>query len=87
MMFQNTPLSFSHPVNKDPYEPAHFISNEFYYSTLNAGTLMNKKMEIFWDEKVIQQHYPEKDQLKIHFFGESYNLLLSMIGNSRLRYF
>jgi hypothetical protein len=53
-MFQNTPLSFSYPVNKDSYEPAHFMSNEFFYSTLNANRVNNIHIEIFWDEDVIQ---------------------------------
>ena len=85
IMFQNTPLSFSYPVRKNPYEPAHFISNNFYYSTLNTSRLFDGiEIEIFWDKEVIHQHYPETDQLKIHFFTESYNLLRSDNGSSVL---
>ena len=78
MIFQNTPLSFSHPVAKNPYEPAKFISNRYYHSTLNANKIQNIQIKVFWDEEVIRQHYPETDQLKLYFFSESYNVLQSI---------
>ena len=85
-MFQNTPLSFYYPVTKNPYEPAKFISNHYCHSTLNASKIENIKIKVFWDEEVIKQYYPETDQLKLYFFSESFNLLVSNGGLTMLRY-
>ena len=86
MIFHNTPLSFSYPVTKNPYEPAKFISNQYYHSTLNTIHINDLRIKVFWDEEIIKQYYPETDQLKLHFFAESYNLLCSGDGISGLRY-
>ena len=86
IMFQNTPLSFSYPITKNSYKPSHFISNQGYYSTLNASRCNEAQMGIYWDKEVIQQHYPESDQLELCFFSENYNLLFSDGDFARLRF-
>ena len=86
MVFHNTPISFSYPVTKNPYEPAQYIANQSHHSTLNASRIDNIHIKVFWDEEVIKQHYPETDQLKLYFFSESLNLLGSSMGHSRLRF-
>ena len=86
IMFQNTPLSFSYPITKNPYKSSQFISNQSYYSTLNVSRCNNVKIDVYWDKEVIQQHYPEFDQLELLFFSENYNLLFSDRLVTRLHY-